>query len=136
MITGYYPTDVYGEAAQSDARALTVDFLAGMVIEGKASPSLAKAVALFQKALPEFCSKSGADPDDFQELLARFSAPMSGVGRGFTVTVKDMAGRRSVTEYLGNPGARPRIVDRLGRIRRKPIKAVRTIKRTPARAAC
>jgi len=125
FVIGYYATDVYGEAAQSEARALTVDFLAGRVIEGEASPSLAKAVALFREGMPDFCAKNGASLDDFRELSARFSVLGVGFGQSFSVTVEDSAGRRTVTEYLGNPGARPRIIDDLGRIRRKPITAVR-----------
>jgi hypothetical protein len=117
-VIGYYATDIYGEAARSKSRAMTVDFLAGRVVDGKASRSLARAVALFRKALPDFCAKNGASLDDFHEISARFHA--RGVSRGFAVTVGDSAGRRSVTEYLGNPGARPRILDDRGRIRRKP----------------
>jgi hypothetical protein len=122
LIIGHYSTDIYGEAARSEAGALTVDFLAGRVIDGKVSPSLEEAVALFQKALPDFCSKNGASPDDFRELSACFFAHP--VGQAFHVTVEDSSGRRSVTEYWGNPGARPKGLDDLGRIRRKPVRVV------------
>ena len=122
LIIGYYSTDIYGEAARSEAGALTVDFLAGRVIDGKASRSLEEAVALLQKGLPDFCSRNGASLDDFRELSARFFARP---WQGFNVTVEDLLGVRSVTEYLGNPGARPKGMDNLGRIRRKPVRIVR-----------
>lgn len=122
LIIGYYPTDIYGEAARSEAGALTVDFLAGQVIGRKESGSLEEAVALFQKALPDFCSRNGASLDDFRELSARFFARP---WQGFNVTVEDSSGVRSVTQYLGSPGARPMGMDNLGRIRRKPFRIVR-----------
>jgi hypothetical protein len=121
FVIGHYATDVFGDAEQSDTGGVAVDFLAGKVIEGPASDAVSGAMELFRKALPEFCAKNGADLDDFQELSARFYKLGPGWQPGYTVTVADSKGRRTVTEYQGFPGARPLITDDLGRLRRKAV---------------
>jgi hypothetical protein len=123
LVIGYFATDVYREAAQSEGGALTVDFLGGRVVEGTASPSLAEAVRQFRDALPDFCCVNSVSLGEVPELTARFTS--DAVSRGYTVTAEEGAGRRSVTEYQGTPGARTKTLDGLGRIRRKPV-VVRT----------
>jgi hypothetical protein len=121
LVIGHYATDIFGDAEHSETGAVAVDFLAGEVVEGTASDPVTGAMAMFRKALPDFCTKNRADLNDFRELSARFYMLGPGWQPGFTVTVVDSNGRRSVTEYKGVPGARPRITDDLGRLRRKAI---------------
>jgi hypothetical protein len=123
LVIGHFDTDVYGEAALSQGGALTIDFLGGRVIEGAASPSLTEAVRQFGETLPAFCSANGANVNDVREITARFTS--DAVSRGYTVTVEHRAGRRSVTEYRGNPGRRTSVLDALGRVRRKPAMVTR-----------
>lgn len=54
---------------------------------------------------------------DFRSLCARFYSDAH--GPRFDVAVEDTAGRRSLDEYIGLPGARPKSLDALGRIRTK-----------------
>jgi hypothetical protein len=122
LLVGVYEMDVFGEARRSPARCIVVDFLSGKIVEGKASPSLARAIALYGQALPGLCEKHRASPAMFRELSARYSADAH--GPRFVVTVEDHRGRRVVDEYVGAPGRRIRILDHLGRIRRKRDRVV------------
>ena len=118
LIIGHREMDVYGDAERSRERAITVDFLHGVVIEGEPSTSLVEAVALYRAAFAELCSKAGGSIADVVEAKARFwSDPLN---RHFTVTITDRGGRRSATNYAGIPGQRVKILDPLGRLRPRP----------------
>lgn len=106
LLIGAYELDVFGEAARSPDRALTVDFLAGTVSGGEVSAELARAVRLYRDALPGLCAKHRTTPAAFRELAARYQA--SATGNRFTVTIEDQRGRRSSTGYAGTPGRRVR----------------------------
>jgi hypothetical protein len=110
-------TDIFGEAGRSPEAFITVDFLAGTSSGSDPSPLLAKAISRYRDALADLCSKNGASPSHFRELTARYSGNFP--NQRILVTVEDQHGHRSADEYLGLPAARPRVVDHLGRIRRK-----------------
>jgi hypothetical protein len=122
LLVGVYEIDVFGEARRSPARCIVVDFLSGKIIEGSASRSLARAIALYGQALPDLCNKHRASPAMFRELTARYSVDAH--GPRFVVTVEDYEGGRAVDEYVGVPGRRIRILDHLGRVRRKRDRVV------------
>jgi|SRR5262245_7434676 len=117
LLIGVYEMDIFGEARRSPERCIVVDFLSGEVTRGRASPSLAHAIALYGDALPALCKKHGTSRAMFRELTARYSVDI--YGSRFAVTVEDHQGRRAVDEYIGTPGRRIRILDHLGRVRRK-----------------
>jgi hypothetical protein len=118
LLVGVYEMDVFGEARRSPERCIIVDFVSGTVIKGRASPPLARAIALYGKALPALCTKHRASSAMFRELTACYSVD-DVHGPRFVVTVEDQRGRRAVDEYLGVPGRRIKILDQLGRVRRK-----------------
>jgi len=122
LLVGVYEMDVFGEAHRSPTGCIVVDFLSGEIIEGIGSPSLARAVSLYGKALPDLCEKHHASVAIFRELIGRYS--IDARGRLFVVTVEDHKGHRAVDEYTGNPGRRIRVLDRLGRVRRKRDRVV------------
>ncbi|MEO5759949.1 MAG: hypothetical protein ABIQ51_24200 [Mesorhizobium sp.] len=93
---------------------MTVDFLGGTVTEGIPSEFLSKAVVSCRNALPGFFEKHGASISDFREITARYSN-----GGYLSITIEDARGRRSTTEYVGVPSRRIRVLDSLGRVRRK-----------------
>jgi hypothetical protein len=128
LLIGFYEMDVFGEAANSPEGRLTVDFLRGITIEGRASPSLGKALLQYRDALPALCERHGILASAFRDLTAQYF--VAGIyGRRFVVTVEDQTGRRSVDEYEGNPGRRVMGIDHLGRLRRKRgTKTSRTVK--------
>jgi hypothetical protein len=118
LLIGVYEMDVFGEAARSPGGTLTVDFLEGIVAEGRPSSSLQRDVALYRDALVRLCENAGGSIADFREAKVRYwSDPLS---PRFSVTVVDRAGRRSTTEYAGVPGRRVKVLDELGRLRPKP----------------
>jgi hypothetical protein len=117
LLIGVYETDVFGEASRSPGGFLTVDFLAGRCEAGNPSLALASAVARYGVSLAELCKKHGASRSDFRRLTARYSSDP--LDRRFTVTVEDRRGHRSVDEYVGSPGRRQKVLDALGRVRRK-----------------
>lgn len=118
FMIGVYEMDVFGEAAGSAGGAITVDFLAGTVVEGDPSWSLRGAVAMYRDALSGLCTRHGGSIDDFRQLEVRYwSIP---TGRRFAVTVEDASGRRSTTEYGGLAAQRLKVLDRQGRLRPKP----------------
>jgi hypothetical protein len=117
LLIGVYSTDVFGEAARSPEGFITVDFLAGTSVGGKPSPSLARAFELYRDALTDLCERHGTSPAIFRELTARYS--VDGYGAHFVVTAEDHQGHRSVDEYVGWEGKRPKVLDRQGRVRRK-----------------
>lgn len=118
LMIGHYEMDVYTEAQRSPGGAITVDFLAGTVIEGEPSASLTGSVALYRDAFANLCSKAGGGVADFAEAKAQFWS--DALSRRFTVTVMGQDGRRSTTEYAGTPGQRVKVTDALGRLRPKP----------------
>ena len=141
LLIGVFEMDVFGEAARAPEGFVDVDFLTGRTSArtapaqtrwrrwlanlkawasgGSPSPDLAKAIALYAKALPELCAKHGATSAAFRQLSTRYYA--SSV---FEVTIEDQRGRRSVDTYAGRPGRRALTLDALGRVR--PIPAVQT----------
>jgi len=117
---GYYATDVFGEAERSPAGLITVDFLEGTLVAGRASEPLCKAVHLYRRVLADISAKHGASVSQFRTLTARYSAKSR--GRQVIVTIEDEEGRRSIDEYVGDPLRHIKTVDNAGRIRtlRKP----------------
>jgi hypothetical protein len=119
LLIGVYDMDVFGEAARSPERFITVDFLTGEISSGQPSESLAKAAMLYCEALPRLCAKHGTSVSAFRELVACYYG--GGLRTRFVVTIEDEAGRRSSTEYGATPGQRVKILDSLGRLRPKPM---------------
>ncbi len=117
LMIGFYELDLFGEAERSQSGVLTADFLIGRVIEGQPSESLAKAVAIYAAALADLCAKAGGTVVELKEAKVQFWSKHS--GHRFTVTIEDIAGRRSTTEYGEVPGNRLKVKDPLGRLRRK-----------------
>jgi hypothetical protein len=122
LLVGVYEMNVFAEARRNPDRCIVVDFLSGKVIGGRASRSLSRAIALYGKALPALCQKHRTSPALFRELTARYS--VDAYGPRFVVTVEDDKGRRVADEYTGIPGRRIRLVDHLGRVRRKRDRVV------------
>jgi hypothetical protein len=117
LMIGVYELYVFEEAAATPEGFIDVDFLTGQSSGGKPSRELARALKLYAGALPDLCRRQGIDVAEFRQLTARFSGrPMFA---GYTVTIEDRQGRRSIDEYIGVPGRRPRVLDHLGRVRRK-----------------
>ena len=112
---GIYMSDVFGDAERAPGGGIAVDFLTGTCSEG-ASAALAGASLHYRDFLVELCRKHGATPSVFRTLSVRYSNDV--FGRRFVVTVENVRGRRAVDEYLGVPGKRRRVLDRLGRVRR------------------
>ena len=117
LLAGVYEMDVFGEAIRSPEGFITVNLLTGTFEGGMASPSLARAFELYRDALPVLCEKHGVQASDFRELTARFST--DAIGRRFTVRVGDQHGHHAVDDYIGIPGRRIKVLDRLGRVRPK-----------------
>jgi len=118
LLIGVYEMDVFGEAHASSGGALTVDFLNGKIVEGEASESLVRAVALYRNALVKLVSDAGGSMAAFNEAKVRFWSDK--LANRFAVTIEDSTGRRSTAEYAGTPGKRVLIMDQLGRLRPKP----------------
>jgi hypothetical protein len=118
FMIGVYQMDVFGEASASAGGAVTIDLLAGTVVEGDASSSLRRAVELYRDALPALCARHGGSVDDFRALKVRYWSA-HGDPR-FAVTVEDSSGRRSTTEYGGVAARRLKVTDGHGRLRPKP----------------
>jgi hypothetical protein len=114
LMIGVYELYVWDEAAWSPEGYIEVDFLTGESSGGKPSLELDRALKLYAEALPDLCGRHGAQVSDFRQLKARYSG--SPTVEGFTVTVEDRNGRRSEDDYLRS-GRRPKVLDRLGRVR-------------------
>ena len=121
LLIGHYVMDVFGEASRSPNRFITVDFLNGLVVEGKCSTSLADAISRYPAALRDLCSKAGGSVAEIRKTRVRYWTDVLGhrLGDRFAVTLEDAAGRRSTTEYAGYPGRRVKTRDHLGRLRPK-----------------
>jgi len=118
LLIGTYVMDVFGEAKRSAVGFIEVDLLTGVSSGAIPSPSLARAFELYAKALPRFCEKHGVSSAAFRTLSARFFG--DGHLRQFIVTVENQEGRRATDKYAGVPGKRIKVLDRLGRVRKKP----------------
>jgi hypothetical protein len=115
---GFYMSDVFAEARrQTGQDFIIVDFLSGTCASGAPSPSLARAIALYRDAFAGLCKQHGTSPSAFRKLTAQYST--DALGRRFIVTVEDRYGHHADDEYIGVPGRRVRVVDHLGRVRRK-----------------
>jgi len=108
-----YELNIFGEAANSPKQLIEVDFLAGTATVGPISPTLSEAVVRLREALPKLCEKHGVPVRAFRQLRACYSGPSI----TFVVTTEDAQGYLASDTYTGIPGARPRTVDHLGRIR-------------------
>jgi hypothetical protein len=117
LLIGVYEMDIFGEARRSPGRCIVVDFSSGKVSSGRASPSLARAIRLYGEALADLCKKHRTSPAAFRELTARYSSDV--YGTRFVVTIENHHGRQAIDDYVGTPGRRIRILDHLGRVRRK-----------------
>ena len=117
LMIGVYEMDIFREAAAHPDGFIDVDFLSGTSSAGNASPDVARAVKLYAEALPGLCASHGIDSAAFGKLTARFSG--QALFTEFIVTVEDRQGRQSVDRYTGRPGKRVKVLDHLGRIRRK-----------------
>lgn len=111
-LAGVFELDVFGEAARAPGGAIEVDFLAGIVTDGAGSSALGEALGRFRLAVPALCAKHCVPDGAFRQLRARYSG-----GATFVVTIEDARGRIATDIYVGIPGARPRVVDALGRVR-------------------
>jgi hypothetical protein len=112
LLIGVYDLDVFGEATQSKDGYIEVDFLGGNTTGAQPSKSLLDAIQRYANALPSLCERQGANVADFRRLTAKYS------GHSFVVEVTDQRGKTSRDRYVGNPGARPKALDPLGRVRR------------------
>ena len=116
FVIGYYPVDVFGEAANSSDGLIEIDFLRGAVTRGVPSDNLRSAALRFAERLPSFCRESDADVSDFEALSVTFEAtPTENRAK---IQVSDRAGRSSTTVYAGTPLKRLKVLDNLGRVRR------------------
>ena len=105
LMIGVYDMDIYDEAGRCSGGAITVDFLTGKILEGEASLSLQKAIALYRTAFDELCVKHKVEPWAFKVASARFGTDPV-LGRHFTVEIEDREGRRSTDKFIGTPGRR------------------------------
>ncbi len=115
LLIGVYEMDVFGEAKRSPSRSINIDFLKGKATGARVSSVLAAAVTKYREVLPKLCAKHGATIDDFKMLTAEYSSS----SRRIVVTVQDRIGRRYVDEYVGTPAKHVKILDDLGRVRRR-----------------
>lgn len=103
LMIGVYDTDVFAEAASTEAGSVSVNFVNGEVGGGAVSDSLRGAALRYSEALPDFCAKHGVNLGEIKVIEARYGTDQV-YGRHFTVTVEATDGRRSVERYLGVPG--------------------------------
>jgi hypothetical protein len=106
LMIGVYAMNVFGEAKAGADGFIEVNFLDGTSSGAPVSPSLANAIRLYAKALPDLCHKQGATADAFRTLSARFFT-LDGRPH-YSVTIEDQAGRRVTDAYAGVPGVRIR----------------------------
>lgn len=116
MLTLSYDTDPFGEAAASTSGYIHVDFLNGTVVGENPSAHFARTVLKFHDALSVLCWKHKISPLAFRRLEAKYvSRPLP---KRFIVIVESEDGRCANHEYHPS-GCRFKVVDELGRIRRK-----------------
>jgi len=104
---GVYQIDVFGEAKTAACGYIEVDFLRGTTAGGSVSRTLAGAVELYSKVLPDLCSKQGVDIKEVKALAARFAVDPV-YGPHFTVTVENNVGKKAEDQYVGVPGRKLR----------------------------
>lgn len=117
LIGVYEMDDIFDAAARSPEGYVEVDFIAGTATDGQISASLSHVIRLYAEALDRLCESQGVPTSAFRQLTARYSRDRWTVW--FAVTVVDRNGRRATDDYRGVPGARPKVLDHLGRIRRR-----------------
>lgn len=118
LLIGFYIMNIFSHANESQNKYITIDFLNGIIEEDYSSDSLINAVKLYHKVLPDLCQKQGCSITDFRKLTARYSSDR--LNNCVSITIEDKNGRCSTDEYCGSPLKRLRILDTLGRIRKKP----------------
>lgn len=109
---GFYVTDVFSEAGKTSQGFITLDFLSGTVVSGRASASLTKAIGLYCQAFTDMSAKHGVAVSKFRVLHATYYAD----GR-VIIAIEDNKGRRSTDEYVGVPLRHRKTTDGLGRVR-------------------
>jgi hypothetical protein len=119
LLIGVFEMDIFGEAARNPDGCVTVDFLAGEVVGGEVSASLADSVRRYRDVLPKLCEGYGGSQNDFRLMQATYRA---GYQKHVTVRIEDQDGRWSSDEYAGVPLARIKGLDDLGRVRGVPTK--------------
>jgi hypothetical protein len=112
LLVGVYAMDIFGEAKRSPEGYMIVDFLTGTSSGGTPSTELARAISMYKQGLADLCAKHGTTSAAFQQLTARYS----GSGQ-IVVTVMDHASQKSSREFMGTPARRPRVLDKMGRVR-------------------
>jgi hypothetical protein len=117
LAIGYYPSDVFGEAAGNPDFALEVDFLSGKPVCGVCTADFAKALEAYKSGFGAFCERNRVQRSDFRQFRARYVA--SPVRRSFTILVEDRRGKTSTREFAGIPGQRVKVLDHLRRLRPK-----------------
>jgi hypothetical protein len=117
MLIGVYDVDVFAAARRSEERFIDIDFLTGMTSGGALPSSFVRDISLCKAGLAKLCAKHGTTPTVFRTLSARYSA--NTFNQRVVVTVEDTRGRRAVDEYVDVPLRRIRVLDHLGRVRRK-----------------
>ena len=117
MLVGVYNFDIYAEASRSRKRFIQVDFLTGKSTAAWPSWKLRSTIRKYKDGLKDLCAKHDTAPDAFRTLTARYFR--DGIGKRMVVTIENKQGRRSIREYVGNPGKRIRVLDPLGRVRSK-----------------
>jgi hypothetical protein len=123
LITGSYDLDLYGDAALSPGRELTIDLMNGKVMKGIPSPSLSVAVQRIPREFDRLCGAAGFSRDDCRVATACFYwDPRQS---GFRLTIEDNSGQASETEYTGSPAKRVLERDDKGRVRRVPIRRLK-----------
>ena len=114
MLIGNFQLRPFKEAGQSPNGFIHVNFLTGTSSAG--SLPFRRAIISFRKALPELCEKHGASLLVFRRLEAGYV--FDAMPNRFFVTIEDQEGRSTTDEYAAL-GQRFRVLDPLGRIRRK-----------------
>ena len=118
ILTGAYGLTTFEDAARSPGGFVEIDLLGGKCTQGEASWELRAATAIAaSEALPRLCAAAGGSSSEFAALLVRYFADP--IVPSFEVTVESASGRRRTDRYLAHSGHRPKVLDRLGRIRTK-----------------
>ncbi len=104
FMIGVWHMAIYTEAAKSPDKHITVDLLTGAITGGPASDNLYKAITEYCDVFPKFCAQHGAASSDFSKCELRFSKDH--MGRHLQITVRDLRGKESVTEFRGDPPKR------------------------------
>ena len=121
LMIGHYSVDVFACAARSPGAELSVDFLTGKV-EGVASQNVLDAVLAFRDRMPEFCREQGVAFADFRRCEAVYI--VRPVGAETHLIVEDRLGKTTLTEFMGTPLQRKRVLGPHGAKRRVPRKTL------------